>query len=72
MGRKISKLERLLKLDADAKRKMEEEEQEARNGERMVALMALITVALGIMAVLLIISLEGKKRGGNLRYDLLK
>lgn len=31
-----------------------------------------VSVALGIMAVLLIISLEGKKRGGNLRYDLLK
>lgn len=56
MGRKMTKLERLLKLDADAKRKMEEEEREARNGERMVALMALITVALGIMVVWVILA----------------
>ena len=31
-----------------------------------------LTVALCIMALLFIISLEGKKRGGNFRYDLLK
>lgn len=56
MGRKMTKLERLLKLDADAKRKMEEEEQDARNGERMVAFMALITIALGIMVVWVILA----------------
>lgn len=56
MGRKMSKLEQLLKLDADAKRKMEEEERAERSGERIVAFMALITVALGIMVVWVILA----------------
>jgi len=56
MGRKITKLERLLKLDADAKRKMREEEQEAKKSERNMALIVLLTVALGIILVWVILA----------------
>lgn len=56
MGRKMTKLEELLKIDERERRRLEEEEKEVKGGERAMALAVLLTVALGLMVVWVILA----------------